>query len=137
VTDLIKSRPTCQQTKLYPLKLAGLLQPLPLPNEAWEEITADLIVELPLSYRFNTILVVVNQLTKCAHFIPMYTALTASGATKLFQDHVWLHHGWPKKIITDKGQQFTAKFIIELNRLLWIKTALSTVYYPETDGQME
>jgi RNase H-like domain found in reverse transcriptase/Integrase zinc binding domain/Chromo (CHRromatin Organisation MOdifier) domain len=137
VTDFVKSCPTCQQTKLYPSKLAGLLQPLPLPNEAWEEITTDLIIKLPLSHGFDAILVVVDRLTKCAHFIPTYTALTASGTAKLFRDHVWLHHGWPKKIITGWGQQFAAKFIIELNRLLGIETALSTAYHPETDGQME
>jgi len=137
VISFVKSCPHCQQTKTFPSRPAGTLQPLPPPSEAWEEITADLIVELPLSNGFDTIFVVVDRFTKRAHFIPTFTSLSASGAAKLFRDHVWTQHGWPKKIVSDRGQQFAAKFTLELNRLLGVQTALSTAYHPQTDGQTE
>jgi hypothetical protein len=137
VISFVKSCPHCQQTKTFPSRPSGALQPLPPPSEAWEEITADLIVELPLSNGFDSIFVVVDRFTKRAHFIPTFTTLSASGAAKLFRDHVWTQHGWPKKIVSDRGQQFAAKFTLELNRLLGVQTALSTAYHPQTDGQTE
>jgi hypothetical protein len=137
VVNFVKSCPTCQQTKLFPSKPAGLLQPLPPASLPWEEITADLIVELPKSCGYDAVFVVVDRFTKRAHFIPTFTTLAASGAAKLFRDHVWKEHGWPKKVISDRGQQFAAKFTLELNRLLGIQTALSTAYHPQTDGQTE
>jgi hypothetical protein len=79
----------------------------------------------------------VDRFTKRAHFIPTTTTLTAEGAARLFRDHVWKDHGWPKKIITDRGTQFAAKFAQALNTLLGIKSALSTAYHPQTDGQTE
>jgi hypothetical protein len=63
--------------------------------------------------------------------------LSAEGAAKLFRDNIWKDHGWPQKIITDRGMQFAAKFVTALNSLLGITTALSTAYHPETDGQTE
>ena len=137
VISFVNSCPHCQQTKTFPSRPSGKLQPLPPPSEAWEEITADLIVHLPESNGFDAIFVVVDRFTKRAHFIPTFTSLAASGAAKLFRDHVWTQHGWPKKIVSDRGQQFAAKFTIELNKLLGIQTALSTAYHPQTDGQTE
>jgi len=137
VSDFVKSCPQCQQTKIFPSRPTGTLQPLPPPSEAWEEISADLIVELPNSNGYDAVFVVVDRFTKRAHFIPTFTTLAASGAARLFRDHVWTQHGWPKKIISDRGQQFAAKFTLELNKLLGIQTALSTAYHPQTDGQTE
>ena len=137
VSDFVKSCPHCQQTKIFPSCPTGTLQPLPPPSEAWEEISADLIVELPNSNGYDAVFVVVDRFTKRAHFIPTFTSLAASGAARLFRDHVWTQHGWPKKIISDRGQQFAAKFTLELNKLLGIQTALSTAYHPQTDGQTE
>jgi hypothetical protein len=137
VTEFVKTYPACQQTKLYPSKPSGLLQPIPPPSGPWYEITADLIVKLPSSNEFNAILVVVDRFTKHTYFILTYTKLSAEGCTMLFRDLVWKHHGLPKKIITNRGSQFTAKFTQTLHELLGIKTALSTTYHPETDGQTE
>jgi len=61
----------------------------------------------------------------------------AEGLTKLFQDHVWKLHGLPESIILDRGAQFVAGIMRELNNLLGIQTKLSTAYYPQTDGQTE
>jgi hypothetical protein len=137
VSTFIASCPDCQRTKILRSRPIGLLHPLPPASTAWEEITADFITQLPLSLGFDAIFVVVDRFTKRAHFIPTTSALSAEGAARLFRDHIWKSHGWPKKIISDRGTQFAAKFTAELNKLLGIDTALSTAYHPQTDGQTE
>jgi len=62
---------------------------------------------------------------------------TAKGLARLFRDNVWRLHGLPKSIISDRGPQFAAGLMKELNELLGIKTKLSTAFHPQTDGQME
>ena len=137
VTHFVRTCPTCQQTKLFPRKPVGLLQPLPIPDSPWQTITVDLIVELPLSDGYDAIMVVVDKFTKRAHFLPTTTHLSAEGAALLFRDNVWRHHGWPSTIVSDRGTQFAAHFSQALNALLGIKTSLSTSYHPQTDGQTE
>jgi hypothetical protein len=94
-------------------------------------------VELPESQGYNVILVAANCHTKCAHFVPLVSAVSTEGTACLFQDHVWKHHGWAQKIITEQGTQFMAKFTRALNQLLRMETALSMAYHPQTDGQTE
>lgn len=65
----VQQRLTCQQQKYETLSLAGLVQPLPIPTHVWEEILIDFIVYLPISNRFHTILVLVDQLSKYTHFL--------------------------------------------------------------------
>ena len=89
-----------------------------------------MIVALPVSGGYDSILVVVDRMTKRAHFIPTVTTLTAEGTARLYCDNIWRHHGWPKKVISDRGPQFTAVFMRELNKLLGIKTGLSTAFHP-------
>ncbi len=137
VIKYVKSCLNCQQSKIYPRRKAGLLQPIPPSTIPWDEITADLIVGLPPSDGYDSVFVVVDRFTKRAHFVATTIHLEAEGAARLYRDHVWKHHGWPTKIITDRGTQFKAKFVIELNKLFGIQTALSTAYHPQTDGQTE
>jgi len=61
----------------------------------------------------------------------------AKGLTRLFRNNVWKLHGLPESIISDRGPQFTAELIWELNKMLEIKSKLLTVFYPQTDGQTE
>jgi len=78
-----------------------------MPNEApekpWMHITVDFITKLPLAQEYDTILVVCNQLTKMAHFIPTTDKTLAEGLARLFRDHVWKLHGLPESIISDRG----------------------------------
>jgi transposase InsO family protein len=97
----------------------------------------DFIVELPESHGYDTIMCVVDSLTKRAHFIPMHTTLNAEGTALLFLKEVWKHHGMPQVVISDRGPQFIVGFMRELYKLLGIKLAMSTAYHPQTDGQME
>ena len=100
-------------------------------------ITADFIVKLPLAQGYDAILVVCNQLTKMAYFIPTTEKTLAEGLAKLFRDHVWKLHRLPKSIISDRGVQFAVGLMKELNRMLGIETKLSTAFHPQTDKQIE
>jgi hypothetical protein len=126
-----------QQTKIFPSKVTGLLQPLPPPKEPSEQVMVDFIVQLSESQGYDAILVAANHHTKCAHFVPSVTAVSTEGSAQLFCNHMWKHHRWAKKIITDRGKQFAMKFTHALNQLLRMEMALSTAYHPQTDGQTE
>jgi len=71
------------------------------------------------------------------HFIPTTKKISAEGLARLFRDNVWKLHGLPKSIISDRGLQFVAGLMRELNEMLGIKSKLSTVFHPQTDGQTE
>ena len=71
------------------------------------------------------------------HFMPTTEKTLAEGLAKLFRDNVWKLHGLPESIISDRGPQFAAGLMRELNRMLGIESKLSTAFHPQTDGQME
>jgi len=71
------------------------------------------------------------------HFIPTTEKTLAEGLARLFRDNVWKLHGLPESIILDRGPQFAAGLMKELNKMLGIKSKLSTAFYPQTDGQTE
>lgn len=127
----------CQQTKTFPAKPSGLLVPNPIPSGPWQEISVDLIVGLPDSQGYDSILVVVDRFTKMFHALPTMSTITSEGLARLYRDNVWKLHGLPKKVISDRGPQFASKFMMDLNHTLGITTALSTAYHPQTDGQTE
>jgi hypothetical protein len=115
----------------------GYLKPLAVPKMIWESISMDFITGLPLSNGFDAILVVVDRLSKMAHFIPTTTTVTAEGLAKLFQDHIWRLHGIPRSIVSDRGSLFTSIFWKALSKLLNTDLDLSTAFHPQTDGQTE
>jgi len=115
----------------------GKLIPNTIPEKPWSHISADFITRLPLAQGYDAILVVCNRFSKMAHFIATMEKTLAEGLTKLFQDHVWKLHGLPESIISDRGVQFVAGMMKELNNLLEIQTKLSMAYHPQTDGQTE
>jgi len=82
-------------------------------------------------------MVIVNSITKHAHFVSTVTTISAAGAIHLFLNHVWKHHSLLWKVISYRGPQFVAEFTRELYRLLGIKLAATTVYHPQGDGQTE
>jgi len=111
--------------------------PNSIPEKPWTHISADFITKLPLAQGYDSILVVVDRLTKMVHFIPTIEKTSAEGLARLFRDNVWKLHGLPESIISDRGPQFATGLMKELNRMLGIKSKLSTVFYPQTDGQTE
>jgi len=82
-------------------------------------------------------MVVVDSVTKHAHFVFTVTTISAAGATHLLLNHVWKHHSLPRKVVSDRGPQFVAEFTWELCRLLGIRLSATTAYHPQGDGQTE
>jgi len=89
-------------------------------------LSVDFVVELPLSSGHDTVMTVVDSMSKRVHFIPMYMMVTVEGAARLFLHQVWKLHGLPKYVVLDRGPQFVARFTRELYCLLGIKLASST-----------
>jgi hypothetical protein len=127
----------CQQAKHSNLKPAGLLQPLPPPKGAWQDISMDFIDGLPLSDGANVILVVVDRLTKYAHFIPLCHPYTAKSVAKAYVENIVKLHGVPLSIISDRDRVFTSAFWRSLINVVGTKLHYSTTYHPQTDGQTE
>nr|CAH66151.1 OSIGBa0097I11.3 [Oryza sativa] len=128
----------CQRVKAEHQKPAGLLQPLKIPEWKWEEIGMDFITGLPrTSAGHDSIWVVVDRLTKVAHFIPVKTTYTGHKLAELYMARVVCLHGIPKKIVSDRGSQFTSKFWQKLQSELGTRLNFSTAYHPQTDGQTE
>jgi len=125
----------CQRYKNQSKAPAGKLMPNAIPEKPWSYISADFITKLPLAQRYNAILVVCDCFSKMAHFIATMEKTSAEGLAKLFRDHIWKLHRLPESIISDRGVQFAAEMMKELNNLLGIQTKLSTAYHPQTDGQ--
>jgi len=111
--------------------------PNSIPEKPWRHISANFIVKLLLAQGYNAILVVCNHLTKIVHFIPTTEKTLAAGLAQLFRDNVWKLHGLPESTILDRGVQFAAGMMRELNERLGIKMKLLTAYHPQTDGQTE
>jgi transposase InsO family protein len=82
-------------------------------------------------------MVVVDSVTKRAHFVSTVTTITAAGTARLFLQQVWKHHGLPKRVVSDRGPQFVAEFTQELYRMLRVKLAATTAYHPQGDDQTE
>jgi hypothetical protein len=100
----------CARAKILRHRLHGLLQPLLVLIFPWSLISMDFIVDLPQSNSFDSILVVVDRLTKMAHFILFNKSITNKNIAKLFLDHVFHYHGLLEDIVFDCGPQFTSKF---------------------------
>jgi len=127
----------CQHNKNRTEQPAGKLMPNSIPEKPWTHILADFITKLPLAQGYDLILVVVDRLTKIVHFIPTTEKTSAEGLARLFRDNVWKLHGLPESIISDRGPQFAAGLMKELNGMLGIKSKLSMAFYPQTDRQTE
>lgn len=137
VEEYIKQCTVCQQAKHSNSLPAGLLQPLPIPEGVWRDLSMDFIEGLPKSQGYSVILVVVDRLTKYAHFIAVKHPYTASSIAQLFMDHVVKLHGIPQSIVSDRDTIFVSQFWKELFKLYKVQLAMSTSYHPQSDGQTE
>jgi hypothetical protein len=102
---------SCQRIKAEHQRLAGLLQPLQIPQWKWDKIGMDFIVGLPHTRAiYDSIWVVVDRLTKAAHFIPVNTTYISAVLAELYMSQIICLHRIPKKIVSDRGTQFTSHF---------------------------
>ena len=129
----------CQKNKSSTSKGGGRMFAHEIPNQKWEIISIDFITNLPPTKEnnFNSIFVIVDKLSKMAHFIPHHTTDNAPKIAELFISNIFKLHGLPKTIISDRDTRFTSKFWNELCKRLDIKLNKSTAYHPQTNGQVE
>jgi hypothetical protein len=128
---------TCQQNKSEHMLPAGLLQPLPIPEQKWESISMDFITGLPKVQGKDCIYVVVDRLTKFSHFYAIPTEYNVVQVAELFFREVFRLHGLPRNIISDRDNRFIGTFWRELFRLVGTELTPNTSYHPQTDGKTE
>ena len=127
----------CQKNKEEYTHPIGLLQPLPIPNQKWESISMDFIIGLPKIQGKDSIYVVVDHLTKYAHFMAISIEFKAPQLIEVFFKEIFILHGLPKNIVSDRDPKFLRLFWKEIFKLVETKLTPSTSYHPQTDGQIE
>jgi transposase InsO family protein len=104
----------------------------------WEEIVMDFIVGLPRTQSgYDSIWVIIDRLTKVAYFIPVKTTYFGPQLVELYMSRIVYLHRVPKKIVSDRGMQFTSRFWERLHETLDTQLRFSSAYHPQTDGQIE
>ena len=110
VRNWVRSCEGCQRCKPCLQTPAGTLQPLPIPHAIWVDISMDFIEGLPISRHKDTILVVVDRLSKYAHFLALSHPFTAAGVAQSYFEHIFKLHGLPKTIVSDRDRIFLSNF---------------------------
>jgi hypothetical protein len=129
---------TCQIIKASHLKVAGTLQPLPIPSWKWEDLSMDFIVGLPnTSQHHDSIWVIVDRLTKTTHFLPVHTTHRTEKYAEIYIDQIVCLHGIPRTIVSDRGAPFVARFWEQPQESLGTHVIRSSAYHPQTDSQTE
>ncbi|GJS04922.1 putative reverse transcriptase domain-containing protein [Tanacetum coccineum] len=128
----------CSRVKAECQKPSGLLVQPEIPMWKWERITMDFVTKLPkTSTGHDAIWVIVDRLTKSAHFIPIRATDSMETLTRLYIKEIVTRHGVPISIISDRDSHFTSRFWQSLQNALGTRLDMSTAYHPETDGQSE
>ena len=133
VLQYIRECPTCQQNKQEHSYPGGLLQPLLIPERKWECLSMDFITGLSRAQGKDCIYVVVDHLTKFAHFFSITTTYTATQAARLFFKEIFWLHDLPQSIVSDRDNRFMSQFWQELFRLCATEFTPSTSYHPQTE----
>ena len=129
---------TCQQVKAEHQKPAWKIQLLPIPVWKWEKITMDFVTCLPRTQRqHDAIWVIVDRLTKSAHFLPINVEDSLEKLAQLYVDEIVRLHGVPVSIVSDRDPRFTSRFWSSLQATLGTRLHFNTAFHPQTDGQSE
>ena len=138
VADFVARYLVCQEVKAEHQKSFGKLQSLDIPEWKWDKIIIDLVMGLPRSTKgYDSIWVIVDRLTKSAHFLPVRTTYTVDQYAKIFLDRIVSLHGLLISIVSDRGTQFTSKFWESFQKALGTQLRFSIAFNPQTDGQSD
>ncbi len=142
VKAYIKGCEVCLASKVVRHKPYGYLQSLPVSTHRWKDLSMDFVTSLPISAdwkgdSYNSILVIIDRLTKIVHNKLVKLMIDAPGLAKVIIDVVVHHHGVPESIVMDQGLFFTSKFWSSLCYFLGIKRKLFTAFHPQTYNQTE
>ncbi|KAF4046941.1 Integrase core domain [Phytophthora infestans] len=113
------------------------MQPLPIPDYCWQQVTMDFVTGLPISNGYNGVLVVVDKLSKRPCYIPITKDVTAEVTAHLFFDHVVRYYGLPSSIVSDRDSKFCSKFWTALMEYMGIKLRMAVSKGAQADGQSE
>lgn len=130
-------RRACQRNKSEARSLAGLLQPMPVPSQVWEEISLDFVDGLPPSAGKTTVMVVVDRLTKYAHFMSLTHPYTTKKIAEVFITNIVPLHGIPTAMVSDRDPIFLSNFLKEFFTLQGTQLKMSSTYHPQSNGQTE
>jgi len=138
VEEYINSCAECQRSKSSNQPVHGLLQPIDIPSEPWEDVSTDFCCGLrPSAAGFDSILVFIDRLTKMVVLVPSKTTCTAKQFAQLFLEHVVQHHGVPRLLLSDRGPQFNGTFLKAFAKLLGCQSRMTTSHRPSTNGLVE
>jgi hypothetical protein len=138
IAELVARCIVCQQVKIKHQKPGGMLQPLEIPEWKWEHITMDFVGGLPCNQKGqDSIWVIVDRLTKSAHFIPVKSTYKAPQYAAIFVEQIMKLHGVPLNIVSDRDPIFTSRFWKAFQNAMGTRLKMSTSHHPQTDGQSE
>ncbi|GJZ29661.1 putative reverse transcriptase domain-containing protein [Tanacetum coccineum] len=138
IAEYVSKCLTCLKVKAEHQRPSGLLQQPEIPIWKWEGIAMDFVTKLPrTSSGHDTIWVIVDRLTKSAHFLPMREDYKMERLARLYLNEIVARHGVPISIISDRDSRFTSRFWQSMQEALGTRLDMSTAYHPQTDGQSE
>ena len=138
VQAYVRSCGKCQRVKQAPYKQQGLYWPLPVPASKWSWVSVDLVTGMRTSSRgHDAALVFVDKLTKRTLFVPCRKKLDAEAAAMIYYEQIFRHHGFPLRMVSDRGTQFASELPKALAKLTGTTLNLTTAYRAQADGQSE
>jgi hypothetical protein len=133
VKDFCERFVVCRRAKIQP-HMAATLYPLLVPPIPWHTVGLDYLTHLPEGNGFNSVLIVVDHLTRMAHFLPCTESITAEKTATLFLQGVYHLHGLPRVLISDRDPKFVSGLWQTLWRRLGTRLNMSSSRYRETYG---
>ena len=125
----------CQQVKMEYQRLVGFLQPLPIPERKWEDITMDFVTGLPRTPTGkDAIWVIMDRLTRSAYFLAIKVDFSLERLARLYINEIVRLHGAPISIVSDRDQRFLSQFWESVHKEMGTNLKFSTTFHPQTGG---